>query len=71
LAQPTGIGIGTGYRAGLLKDLHQPHIERLRASYRDKRDAMLDAANSCLRGIPGVSWIEPAGGLYVWVTVPL
>jgi 2-aminoadipate transaminase len=47
----------------------QPHIELLRASYRTKLQAMLDAAREHL-GPLGCQWVEPAGGLYVWLTLP-
>ncbi len=31
---------------------------------------MLDAAEKYFRDIPGVSWIKPHGGLYVWMSLP-
>ena len=46
------------------------HIERIRDSYRRKRDVMLAAANEYLRPIDGVRWLEPQGGLYVWAKLP-
>lgn len=49
---------------------YQSHVEVLRKSYRVKRDAMLA---SLLRFMPqdaGIHWIQPGGGLYVWVTLP-
>lgn len=46
------------------------HVESLRASYRPKLEAMLDAADQHLAGLPGVRWIRPHGGLYVWLTLP-
>jgi 2-aminoadipate transaminase len=46
----------------------EPHLERLRHSYRERRDAMLDALErhfpSCTR------WNRPLGGLFVWVELP-
>jgi 2-aminoadipate transaminase len=50
--------------------LYHPHVEQVQASYRIKRDAMLAAAEEYFRSIPGVSWINPNGGLYVWMTLP-
>lgn len=47
-----------------------PHIERLRTSYRAKLAAMLGAADEHLAGIEGVSWRRPTGGLYVWLELP-
>ncbi len=52
--------------AGLL----EPHVEQLREAYRAKRDAMLDACHRYLGSLPGVEWVHPAGGLYVWLTLP-
>jgi 2-aminoadipate transaminase len=51
---------------GLLDD----HVERLRTTYRVKLNAMLEAADEHLSPIEGVHWTPPAGGLYVWVTLP-
>ena len=46
------------------------HAEEVRAAYRIKRDAMLAAADEFFTDIPGVSWVHPHGGLYVWMTLP-
>jgi 2-aminoadipate transaminase len=46
------------------------HVERVRASYRAKRDAMLVAAEREFGNIPGVSWVHPEGGMYVWMRLP-
>jgi 2-aminoadipate transaminase len=44
------------------------HIECLKLAYRERRDAMLDALE---RSMPeGVSWTKPAGGMFLWVTLP-
>lgn len=51
--------------------LHAAHVERVRAGYRAKRDAMLAAADAHFSSIPGVHWVHPHGGLYVWMTLPL
>lgn len=46
----------------------EPHIARLVARYRTKRDALLAALK---REIPdGVRWTRPAGGFFVWLTLP-
>ncbi|MCA9071300.1 MAG: PLP-dependent aminotransferase family protein, partial [Planctomycetaceae bacterium] len=50
--------------------LYYPHVETVRDSYRLKRDTMLQAAEKYFRDIPGVSWFQPHGGLYVWMTLP-
>lgn len=48
----------------------QPHIARLREAYRVKLEAMLEAMHSYLSPFDGASWQRPAGGLYVWLTLP-
>ena len=45
------------------------HVEKLRAMYREKRDAMLAALKTAFAGVRGASWTVPAGGLYVWLTL--
>jgi len=42
-------------------------IETFRGVYRERRDAMLSALQDYL---PDLSWTKPAGGFYVWVTLP-
>ncbi|CAN5173470.1 PLP-dependent aminotransferase family protein [soil metagenome] len=42
-------------------------IDTFRGVYRDRRDAMLSALGDYL---PDLSWTQPAGGFYVWVTLP-
>ncbi|HXY33268.1 MAG TPA: PLP-dependent aminotransferase family protein [Planctomycetaceae bacterium] len=49
---------------------YEPHVEQVRASYRVKRDRMLAAAEKYFADLPGVSWVRPQGGLYVWMTLP-
>lgn len=49
---------------------YEAHVELVRASYRLKRDRMLLAAERYFRDLPGVSWVRPEGGLYVWMTLP-
>jgi len=50
--------------------LYTSHVEMLRQTYRGKRDAMLAAADQYFSDIPGVSWVHPHGGLYVWMSLP-
>ena len=49
---------------------YDSHVEQVRVAYRAKRDAMLEAARQHLAPLPGVHWLAPQGGLYVWLTVP-
>jgi 2-aminoadipate transaminase len=44
------------------------HVARLRAAYRVRRDAMLDALRHHMPS--GVEWTEPGGGMFLWVTLP-
>jgi 2-aminoadipate transaminase len=44
------------------------HIETLRAEYRRRRDAMLEALAEHFP--PEASWTHPRGGLFVWVELP-
>lgn len=46
------------------------HVAHLRTSYRTKLAAMLTAADQYLTPLVGVEWIQPQGGLYVWLTLP-
>ncbi len=57
--------------ARVLRDgSYQHHVEHVRESYRQKRDAMVAAAEREFRNIPGVSWFTPSGGMYVWMKLP-
>jgi 2-aminoadipate transaminase len=49
---------------------YEPHVERLRAAYAAKRDAMLAALDDTFGGRAGFRWRRPEGGLYVWLTLP-
>jgi 2-aminoadipate transaminase len=56
--------VGTFMKTGGLA----AHIQRLRASYRERRDAMYQALE---REMPaGVTWTRTQGGFFLWVTVP-
>jgi len=50
--------------------LYEPHIEMLRKNYARKKTAMVNAADKYLRPLSGMSWFEPHGGLYLWLTLP-
>lgn len=54
----------------LERGLWQPHLERIRGGYRQKLAAALAAAEEHLGPLPGVQWIRPTGGLYLWVRLP-
>ncbi len=54
----------------LSEGLLQPQVQTLRQVYLQKLQAMLQALQEHLGGVPGVDWIQPTGGLYVWLTLP-
>ena len=45
-----------------------PHLERVRAAYRQRRDRMVEALTSHLP--EGTNWGIPEGGLFLWVNLP-
>lgn len=49
---------------------YRRHVDSVQSGYRIKRDAMVAAAREFFSDIPDVSWIEPDGGMYVWMTLP-
>jgi 2-aminoadipate transaminase len=47
------------------------HVRRLRSVYAARRDAMLSAMSTWFpTGPTGLSWTRPAGGLFIWATLP-
>lgn len=58
--------LATVFEQGLYAD----HVRVLCDTYRTKRDAMLSAAERYFAQLPGVNWVHPHGGLYVWMTLP-
>ena len=51
-------------------DLFDPHLAQLRANYRRKIDAVLESAEEFLRPLGDIDWVQPDGGLYVWLRLP-
>jgi 2-aminoadipate transaminase len=45
----------------------EPHIERLREIYRERRDAMLAILETHMPD--GVDWTRPGGGFFIWLTL--
>jgi DNA-binding transcriptional MocR family regulator len=43
-------------------------LDRIRRTYRSRRDAMLRALAAEMP--PGIRWTEPEGGMFVWLTLP-
>jgi 2-aminoadipate transaminase len=54
----------------LQRSLFEPHLETIRAGYRAKLQAMLEAADEHFSRLPDLAWRRPGGGLYVWATLP-
>ena len=52
------------------QDRFAPHVDYLRQQYQKKLACMLGAAEREFGGLPDVDWVEPKGGLYIWVTLP-
>ena len=50
--------------------LFDAHLRKIRSSYRAKMQTMLTALEREFRGAGMVRWIDPHGGLYVWVALP-
>ncbi|MDQ1605430.1 MAG: 2-aminoadipate transaminase [Actinomycetota bacterium] len=46
----------------------QEQVKTFREVYRERRDAMLEALHDLMP--PGSTWTSPAGGFYVWLTLP-
>ncbi len=53
-------------RRGLL----DVQIKKIIGFYKDKRDFMLEMLEKYMKGIDGVKWTHPNGGLFLWVIVP-
>jgi 2-aminoadipate transaminase len=54
--------------AFLQQGLLGPHLARLNAANRERRDAMLMALEAHFSDV--AHWTEPQGGLFVWLTLP-
>lgn len=48
--------------------LLEPHLEKIKADYLNKRDHMLKALEE--KFPEEISWTKPQGGLFLWVTLP-
>jgi GntR family transcriptional regulator/MocR family aminotransferase len=46
----------------------EEHLDRIRPAYRERRDLMLDAMRRHFH--QEATWVRPAGGLFLWVTLP-
>jgi 2-aminoadipate transaminase len=48
-------------------NLFDQHVRLVRDKYREKLDAVLQAADEFLAPLTGLHWVRPTGGLYVWL----
>ncbi len=46
------------------------HLDELHDYYRENRDAMLDEMERSFPDAENLTWTEPNGGLFIWVTLP-
>ena len=51
-------------------DLFDKHVRRIRDRYREKLDAVLQAADEFFAPLECLHWVRPSGGLYVWLRLP-
>jgi 2-aminoadipate transaminase len=56
----------TTYHAA--NDFLDGHVERARAVYQARRDALVETLEEHMP--PGVTWSHPEGGFFIWVTLP-
>ena len=52
------------------RGLLDPQIQSIIEIYRRKRDIMLEALETHMPKVEGISWTRPQGGLFLWVTLP-
>lgn len=52
----------------VVTEIFDSHVRRLRATYKERRDAMLQALSDFFPGT--VSWTKPEGGMFVWLELP-
>jgi 2-aminoadipate transaminase len=57
---------GEFLRRGLL----EPAVQRSTDRYRRNLGALQEALREHLSALPGVSWVEPQGGIFLWLTLP-
>jgi len=54
----------------LTRGLYQEHLSRVNAVYKRRRDTMVASLEQEFKAYPGVSFIKPSGGLFLWLTLP-
>jgi 2-aminoadipate transaminase len=56
--------------AEYFKDALWDHVAEAAQAVKDKRNVLLDALESEFSDLDGMHWTRPAGGLFLWVTLP-
>ncbi len=54
----------------LHRGLYQEHLSKVNKIYAERRDTIIAALSQELRHYPDISWSTPAGGLFIWLTLP-
>jgi len=54
----------------LLRGLYQEHLARVNSVYKRRRDAMVASLEKEFKSFPGVEFLVPTGGLFLWVSLP-
>lgn len=52
------------------RGLLEKQVNKIIAAYREKRDFMLEQLEKYMPPLEGLKWTRPAGGLFLWVTLP-
>ncbi|MCG3268693.1 PLP-dependent aminotransferase family protein [Yoonia sp. I 8.24] len=53
---------------GVARQIFDDHVVKLRNTYKERRDCML---NALAQNMPeGVQWTKPEGGMFIWLTLP-
>jgi len=54
----------------LTRGLYQEHLSRVNAVYKRRRDSMVASLEQEFNAFPGVNFVKPSGGLFLWLTLP-
>jgi 2-aminoadipate transaminase len=66
----TGESVSAHRREALRSGKYLAQVEHLKQGYSKKLYTMLDALERYMPKHDGLHWTRPAGGLYVWLTLP-
>jgi DNA-binding transcriptional MocR family regulator len=54
----------------LHRGLYQEHLSRVNAVYKRRRDTMVASLEKEFKAFPGVDFLVPKGGLFIWLSLP-